>query len=141
MNGEKKFLRKWRIIKLSKSQQGDLPARFIQEAIKNLDGAEDLLYKVAFELGKERGAEVKESFKIDSLHDAVDFISMISGSKYEEEGDEITFQTCPVLTITDVKNERSCLGFLEGFFSAVSIDVKVEITCGERCRIKIKANS
>jgi|Deesub1362A_J573_1020465.scaffolds.fasta_scaffold00559_24 hypothetical protein len=141
MRDEKKFVRKWRVIKLSKSQQSDIAGKFLQEAIENLENAEKLLYTVSFKVGRERGMEVKKSIGIDSLHDAVDFISMISGIPYEELESEnkrqFYFKPCPIFQLTEIKMEISCKGFLEGFFSAFGLNPEVVVTCRDTCSIKI----
>ncbi len=139
---EKKFVKKWRIIKLSKTQHSDISSRFLHEALRSLENADKLLHSVAFKVGREKGMEVRKSIGVDSIRDAVELISMISGVGFEEVDDAFVFHGCPVFPLTDVRNEMSCRGFLEGFFSAIGVRARVEVKCAEKtekegCVVKI----
>ncbi len=137
MRGEK-FARKWRLIKLSRSRYGDISSEFVAEAVRKLEGAEELLYRIAFRTGRERGKEVKETLRIRSFHDAIEFLSMLSGCKVELGDGDAMFLGCPVYPLTGLRSPAACRGFIEGFLSGVGVAVSASVECGGVCRLSIR---
>lgn len=134
MMKEERIVQKWRLIKLSKTRPL-LAYRLV--AILNEKFGEEV-YRVAYDYGLERGEDVVRNLRIGGFGEIARFLSMISGVKVEERGEEVLFLSCPVNALEQVKSEKICKGFLEGFFSAFGVSVEALPDCKEQCKILIK---
>ncbi|MDK2796219.1 MAG: hypothetical protein PWQ22_875 [Archaeoglobaceae archaeon] len=134
MMKEEKIVQKWRLIKLSKTRP--LLASRLVAVLSEKFG--DEVYKVAYDYGFEKGEEVARNLRIDGFGEIARFLSMISGVKVEEREEEVLFFPCPVNALEQIKSEKICKGFLEGFFRAFGILVEALPDCKEQCKISVR---
>ncbi|MEM0303197.1 MAG: hypothetical protein QXT98_07260 [Archaeoglobaceae archaeon] len=131
---EEIIAQKWRLIKLSKTRP--ILAFRLVNTLSEKCGEE--VYKMAFEYGEEKGREVMRNLKLKDFREIAKFLSMISGTRIEQKGEEIVFLSCPVNILEQVKSARICKGYIEGFFSAFGMRIEALPTCGEQCKILIR---